>query len=79
MRKLTRLPGVILVSAALVFTAPAMAQTVDEPANTNATTMGDDDDDDSGKWGWLGLLGLLGLYGLKRRDDRHTTTTHVNR
>ena len=70
MKKITKLLGVLTLTAFLGIVSPFVvsAQTSD---NTTATTGRDDNDDDgdNGKWGLAGLLGLLGLLGLKRRDD----------
>lgn len=73
--KKIRLFGVLLVSAMLTFTYPAIAQDNDNDKDRTEERKDDDDNDDddgdSGKAGLIGLLGLLGLLGLRRRDDDH--------
>ncbi len=81
MKKMKKIFGVLLFSAFLGITTPAVAQT---PETGTTQTTDDDDDDDNGGWGLLGLLGLAGLLGLRRRDDNRLTddrtrTTTVNR
>jgi MYXO-CTERM domain-containing protein len=76
------------LALAALATAPAFAQTANDPTPRNDTTMTRraPDTDRGNNWGWLGLLGLVGLAGLRRRDrepgvieDRRPTTTTATR
>ena len=69
MKKVTNVFAVLLITATLGLSTPAVAQDNDNNRTATTRTADDDDDGDSGKWGLAGLLGLLGLLGLKRRDD----------
>lgn len=76
MKKVSKMLGVLALTAFLGLTNPVVAQTADSPTTTTQT---DDEDDDSGKIGLAGLLGLLGLLGLRRNKDDKKYTTTTNR
>lgn len=79
MKKLTKTICVLAICTSLS-AVPAISQTGDNTSSGTTTSSSSDNDDDSGKWGLLGLAGLLGLLGLRKKDDdRHRTTTSVNR
>jgi MYXO-CTERM domain-containing protein len=72
MKKFSKKLVVLMMTASLGLTTPALAQSAKEPQTSQTAN----DNDDPGKLGLAGLLGLLGLLGLRRRqtDNRIYTT-----
>ncbi len=71
---LTSFAILMVLTLALLVTAPVVAQEVGAtPAAT--TTQNRRNDDNDFPWGLLGLLGLGGLAGLRRREHTHEVRT----